>query len=468
MTKYNYKTKPYEHQRSALIKGADQKLFAYFMEMGTGKTKVTIDNMAYLFQKNKIDVVVVIAPNSVYRNWITEIETHCPCDHNISVHKSSKTFAPKENCLNFFLINVEAFSHNSGVKILKEIVNYYHSRMSVVVDEATTIKNRSAKRTKNINLICQEVAYKRILTGSPITKSPLDLFSQCGFLSPRLLGFENYYVFRSRYSVMRSISMGGGRNVQIPIYYTNLSELDEKVKKFSFRVRKKDCLDLPEKVYQKRFVDLSAEQKKYYNQLKEFARAIIEDQSVSYTNKLTEIIKLQQVCNGHLVTNSGEKKVLNDSKLDELLNIIDETDGKIIIWARFIHNIETIIKKLEQKFGAMSVVSVYGAISVLARESAVKNFQKNDKVRFFVANPTTGGYGLNLTKASTVIYYNNSYDLEVRQQSEDRAHRLGQKNKVNYIDIIAKNTIDEFIIKALNNKLKISAETLGEEVIKYL
>ena len=259
-----------------------------------------------------------------------------------------------------------------------------------------------------------------------------------------------------------------GRHVQIPIYYQNLDELENKLKKFSYRVRKKDCLDLPDKIYQKRYVDLSTEQKKFYNDLKQYARTIIEDNNVSYNNKLTEIIKLQQVCNGHIVTNSGEKKIIKDSKLDELMNILDETDGKIIIWARFVHNIESIIKKIKETYGSNSVVAIYGSISVDQRTENVNKFQKDDKVRFFVGNPVTGGYGLNLTKANTVIYYNNSFDLEVRVQSEDRAHRLGQKKSVTYIDIIARGTIDEFVIKALNNKLRISADTLGEEVMEFL
>jgi SNF2 family DNA or RNA helicase len=188
----------------------------------------------------------------------------------------------------------------------------------------------------------------------------------------------------------------------------------------------------------------------------------------SYNNKLTEILKLQQVCNGFLKTDDGETKEFTNAKLTELTNILDEVDGKVIIWANFVHNIETIIKTLQDKFGTISVVSIYGDVAVEARNSAVVNFQKNDKVRFFVGNPSTGGYGLNLTEASTVIYFSNSFNLEIRQQSEDRAHRIGQENKVTYIDLIAKDTIDEFVLKSLNQKLTLSAQTLGEEVLKFL
>jgi SNF2 family DNA or RNA helicase len=468
MEKYKYKTEPYEHQRKALIAGADKNEFAYFMEMGTGKTKVTIDNLAYLYYKKKINLVVVIAPNSVYHNWKNEIDIHCPCKTAIYIHKVNKNFEVTEDKLNFFLINVEAFSHASGVKTLESIVNLYSSSMCVVIDEATSIKNRQAKRTKNICKVSQKALYKRILTGSPITKSPLDLFSQCEFLKPGILGFTNFYAFRARYSVMKQIQIGANKNLLIPIYYQHLGELENKIKSFSFRVRKDECLDLPPKIYERRDIKLSDQQIKLYNSLKENCRAIIEDEMASYNNKLTEILKLQQVCNGFLKTDDGETKELTNSKLTELINILDEVDGKVIIWANFVYNIETIIKTLKDKFGQTSVVSIYGDVAVEARNSAVVNFQENDKVRFFVGNPSTGGYGLNLTKASTVIYFSNSFNLEIRQQSEDRAHRIGQENKVTYIDLIAKGTIDEFVLKSLNQKLTLSAQTLGEEVLKFL
>jgi len=470
MTKasFNYKTKPFEHQRQALIKGADRNNFAYFMEMGTGKTKVAIDNMAYLFQKNEINVVIVVAPNSVYRNWVNEINTHCSVDTTIGIHKVNKKFEYKEGKLNFFLINVEAFSHSSGVKLLSKVVEKHYEKLGVIVDEATTIKNRSAKRTKNICKLFQKSTYKRILTGSPITKSPLDLYSQCEFLSPAILGFTNYYVFRARYSVMRQIQVGGNKNLMIPLYYQNLDELEEKIKTFSFRVRKKECLDLPDKIYEKRDITLTQPQQKAYGDLKEYCRAIIEDDMASYNNKLTEIIKLQQVCNGFIKTDDGETKIFSNAKLTELMNILEEIEGKVIIWANFVHNIEEITEALKNKYDPMSVVQVYGAVSVEARSSAVVNFQKNDKVRFFVGNPSTGGYGLNLTAANTVIYFSNSFNLEVRQQSEDRAHRIGQQKSVTYIDLVAKKTIDEFVLKSLNNKLKLSAKTLGEEALKFL
>ena len=468
---YKYKTEPFEHQRKALSEGANKHNYAYLMEMGTGKTKVCIDNMAHLWLQDKISLVLVVAPNSVYQNWKTEIEKHCPVDTNIHVYKidKNKNFKIDVEKLNFLLINVEAFSHKSGFDFINPIVYAHCDEMCMVVDESTTIKNRKAKRTKTIIEVGQNVVYKRILTGSPVTKSPLDLFSQCQFLSNAILGTDNYFVFRARHCAMKHIALPG-RNVQIPLitHYMNLEDIEHRLKNYSYRVKKEECLKLPDKIYQKRFVQLKGEQLAVYVTLKKHARALFEDQEVSYNNKLTEIIKLTQVCNGFLKSDEGVLSDLGNAKLQELLNILDELDGKAIIWADYIHNIEQIKEKLDKVYGEGSSVTIYGDVSIQDREKAIKDFQTLDEVRFIVGNPTVGGYGLNLTKASTVIYFSNNFNLETRLQSEDRAHRIGQEKNVTYIDIIAEKTIDEFIISLLNKKLKISAETLGEEVLSYL
>ena len=268
---------------------------------------------------------------------------------------------------------------------------------------------------------------------------------------------------------MDQVFIGNDRHILVPKYYINLPELEAKLKTFSYRVRKDDCLDLPEKVYQQRYVEFSTKQALVYRQMKDQAFAIIQNKEVSFANKLTEIIKLHQVCNGFAKTNDGEIVLFEDCpKLKELLKVIEEGSGKFIIWANYIHNIETIINVLKKEYGDKSVVSIYGDVSVPDRTKAVNEFQTNDNVRFFVGNPTTGGYGLTLTAASYVVYFSNSYNLEVRQQSEDRAHRIGQKKNVTYVDILMRNSIDMLIVSALQRKIKISAETLGEEVNKWL
>ena len=467
--KYIYKTKPFEHQREALKQGAESNNFAYFMEMGTGKTKVSIDNASYLFTQNKIKNAIVIAPNSVYLNWKREIETHCSVDYKIMAHKVDVMHSPQFNDplkLTWYLFNVEAMSHKSGLKKVKEVLTELDKTM-VIIDEATTIKNRTAKRTKNIIEIGKGVAYKRILTGTPVTKSPLDLYSQVAFLNKSLLGHESFYTFRARYAVMHEIDMGG-RSVLLPKYYTNLEELEQNLKKFSYRVRKVDCLDLPEKLYTQYYINLKDEHQRAYNQLKKNAWAVIQNEEVSYSNKLTEILKLHQCVNGHVKTDDHKIIEFDDPKLDQLLEVIEENDGKFIIWANYIYNIEKIINVLKDRYGNDSVVSVYGSVDAEQRIRNVKRFENDNAVRFFVGNPSTGGYGLNLVAASYVIYYSNSYNLEVREQSEDRAHRIGQDKNVLIIDLIIKDSVDEMIISALKNKIKLSAKTLGEEAKKWL
>ena len=471
MWKYPYKTKPYEHQRNALNESAEKIQWAYFMEMGTGKTKVTIDNMAYLFLQRKITAALVIAPKSVYTNWQSEIETHMPDIVKYKIYKWNLD-KPKQlfelekyKHLRIFLINVEALSTKRGMEgcieyLAKNKLNF------VALDESTTIKNRSAKRTKNILGLRKLSLVRRILTGSPITKSPLDLFTQCQFLSPELLGFSSYLAFRNRYAEMTDIPVGSGRYISVPKYYKRLEELEEKMKFFSTRIRKDQCLDLKPKVRTKRYIELEGESKKIYDRLRTNALAIVEDSTISFSNKLTEIIKLHQVCNGFTKDDDGKMLPLHDQKIKALHEVIEESDGKIIIWANYLWNIHQIIHSLKSKYGEESVVSIFGEVGVEDRKKAVELIQNDPNVRFFVGNPTTGGFGLTLTACTNVIYFSNNYNLEVRKQSEDRAHRMGQKGSVTYVDIVARNTIDEAIMKSLTNKGHLAAKTLGEEDLR--
>jgi len=220
MWKFPYKTTPYEHQRNALNQSAEKTQWAYFMEMGTGKTKVTIDNMAYLFLQRKITAALIIAPKSVYTNWETEIEVHMPevIKYKIfkwNLDKPKDYFKLEESKdLKIFLINVEALSTKRGFEGCVEYLSKNKLNF-VALDESTTIKNRSAKRTKNILALQKLSLVRRILTGSPITKSPLDLYTQCQFLSPELLGFSSYLAFRNRYAEMTDIPVGSGRYISV-------------------------------------------------------------------------------------------------------------------------------------------------------------------------------------------------------------------------------------------------------------
>jgi len=475
---YKFKTKPFAHQLKALEMSWKKEVFAYFMEMGTGKSKVLIDNISMLYDNGKINGVLIVAPKGVYKNWSdSEIPTHM-VDHiekNVVVWQSLINEKQKQKLnslfktgehLNVLVMNVEAFSTKKGVEFASKFLSCH--RAMIAIDESTTIKNPNAKRTKNILLLSEQSTYRRILTGSPVTKSPLDLFSQCKFLDPWLLGHESYYSFRTRYAMMRTANFGG-RSVQIVVGYRNLSELTEKIKPFSYRCLKDDCLDLPEKTYMKRSIQMTDEQQKIYRQMKEMALAYLNGKQVTTATVITQLMRLHQITCGHFASDDGEIQEVKNNRIGELMNVLDEIEGKAIIWAHYRHDIETIVKEVEKKYGSNSIVTYYGDTTTEDRQKAIKQIQDiSSPTRFLVGTPQTGGYGITLTAASTMVYYSNGYDLEKRQQSEARIDRIGQKKNMTYVDIICEETIDEKIVKALRKKVNIATQIMGEELREWI
>ena len=472
---YKYKSKPFAHQKKALEMSWDKEVFAYFMEMGTGKSKVLIDNIAMLYNAGKINGALIVAPKGVYKNWFDqEIPNHMP-DY---IPKKVGLWKTKPNApdlkplfstgaeLHILIMNVEAFSTKKGVQFAERFLNSHKTLMAI--DESTTIKNPGALRTKTIVSLRPLTKYRRILTGSPVTKSPLDLFTQCYFLDPYLLDQSSYYVFRTRYAVCRKINVSG-RQVEIVVGYRNLGELSEKLKPFSYRVLKDDCLDLPKKTYMKRTVELTPEQKKVYKQMKQEAIAFLNGKMVTSATVITQLMRLHQITCGHFKSNDGTVQDLKNNRISELLDIIQEVEGKAVIWAHYRHDIEKIVESISKKYGENTVVTYFGDTSTEDRQKAIKKIQDpNSPVRFIVGTPQTGGYGITLTGASTMIYYSNGYDLEKRMQSEARIDRIGQERPMTYIDIMAEDTIDDKIVKSLRNKVNIATEIMGEELKSWI
>ena len=451
------------------------------MEMGTGKSKVLVDNMAMLYDKGAIRGALIVAPKGVYKNWNDiEFPVHLPdhvehtkvlWDPNITKKKQMEldTLFDDKGDLKILIMNVEAFSTSKGLDFAHSFLNIFLGRALIGIDESTTIKSPTAKRTKNILTIGELAKYRRILTGSPVTKSPLDLYSQCEFLDPWLLGHNSYYSFRARYANMVKRNFGG-RSVQLVTSYRRLDELGDKLDNFSYRVLKEDCLDLPDKVFTKRIVELSKEQKEIYAQLKETALAFTEDGKVMSTvNVMTQLMRLHQVTCGTFKADDGTVKHLPNNRIQALMDCLEETDGKVIIWATYREDIKKIVESLKKAYGEASTVEYHGGVDATLRQSNIAQFQeKNGPTRYFVGNAQTGGYGITLTAANTVIYFSNSYDLEKRLQSEDRAHRIGQTGSVLYIDLIAEKTIDERIVKALRTKVNIANEIMGEDLKNWI
>ena len=474
---YKFKTKPYAHQMTALEKSWNKESYAYFMEMGTGKTKVLIDNLAMLYDKGKVNGALIIAPKGVVGTWYNqEIPTHLPTHiENVTIlWQSNITKKQKESLdellkvgeeLHILIMNVEAFSTTKGVEFAQKFLNSH--RPLIAIDESTTIKNPKAKRTKNIIDLSNLAKYRRVMTGSPVTKNPLDLFTQCYFLDPYLLGHESYYSFRMRYAIMKTANISG-RQIQLVSGFKNLGELSEKLKPFSYRVLKEDCLDLPDKIYMKRNITLTSDQLKLYDQMRKEALATLNGKTTTTVNALTQLMRLQQITCGHFTADDGSTQPIKNNRITELMDVLEETEGKAIIWAHYQYDITNIIKEVTKVHGPGSIVDYYGLTPQDERQSNIKKFQSDPKCRFIVGTPATGGYGITLTAANTVIYYSNGYDLEKRLQSEDRAHRIGQKKSVTYVDILSEKTVDEKIVKSLRKKINIASEVLGEELKSWI
>ena len=474
---YKFKTKPYGHQLTALKKSADKKVYALFMEMGTGKTKVALDNLAMLYDKGKVNGALIIAPKGVYKTWYSqEIPTHLPSHIRYKLVLWQATINQKQKKrldtlfktgvdLHILIMNVEALSTTKGVDFAKKFLSCHETFM--VVDESTTIKNPGAKRTKNIINLGMHAKYRRILTGSPVTKSPLDLYKQCEFLDPYLLEHSSYYTFRSRYATMRTANFNG-RSVQLVVGYKNLAELSEKLKPFSYRVLKDDCLDLPPKTYMKRIITLTPEQEKIYRQMKQMALAEMNGKRVTTVNVITQLMRLHQITCGHFKADDDSIQPIKNNRLSQLLEVLEELEGKAVIWAHYQFDVQAIVKAITEKYGEKSVVTYYGLTPNEIRQTNLERFQTKDETRFLVGTPQTGGYGITLTAASTMIYYSNGYDLEKRTQSEARIDRIGQKFPMTYVDIIAEDTVDERIVKCLRKKINIATQVMGEELKAWI
>ncbi len=479
---------PFKHQKDAVASchNTDMHNYAYLMEMGTGKTLTALIDLLLLNNKDIVECAVVLAPKSVYRNWMKEINTFISSDYDYKVNtwepsmidpytkenlSTEKFFvAGRESKLHVFLMNIESLSTPKGMNYLSAFLSRKDlSRTMMIVDESTTIKTPTAKRTKNLIKITKDIAYKRILTGTPVTKSPLDIYTQFAFLDTKILGQSNYYAFRARYAKIINRPTSGGRHFPLITGYQRLEELEEKIYTHAFRVKKEECTDLPDKVYQKRFVTMSEKQLVAYESLRRNAMFIFNDNTTTSVNRLSQIVKLHQVCCGFTINDDGEIHDVPNKRYDELLNVLEESDGKVIIWANYRHNIQTITQKLKDKYGDTSTAAFYGDTDNQVRMDLVENFQnKGHDLTYLVANPKTGGYGITLTASHTVVYFSNNYDLEIRLQSEDRAHRIGQKNKVTYVDFVCKGTVDEKILTALKNKVDIASQVMGDELKSWI
>jgi SNF2 family DNA or RNA helicase len=366
---------------------------------------------------------------------------------------------PKDDVLDIFLINIEALTLDRAVAFAEQFVKMHYTMC--VVDESTCIKNHKAKRTKAITRIGWWCEYRRILSGAPLSNGPLDIFAQSEFLQQGLLGFTSFQSFKCYHASTRVITLGTRRYEKIEKYLC-LDELKEKISKFSYRKTKVECLDLPEKIFETRYIQHTDEQAQIYEQLKEEAMVEFSQKSmISSTSALTTLMKLHQINCGHVHDDAGSLVSIPNRRISTLMEIIEEIgyDQKVIIWAHFKEDIRQICRTLSEEFGEDSVVHYYGDTTNEQRNEHRLRFNTDPKCKYFVSN-VTGSKALTLIQAAYAIYYSYSYSLETWLQSQDRNHRIGQTRNVTYISIVIPKTVDEYVMKSLTSKKNIADEVL--------
>jgi len=324
------------------------------------------------------------------------------------------------------------------------------------------IKTHSAVRSRNCVKLGRSAKYKTILTGTPVANGPMDVFMQFEFLDSNIIGIGDFFSFRNRYAIM-----GGYEDRQV-VGYQHMEELIELISPFVYQVRKSEVLtELPPKIYQTREVQLGEEQKRLYKDIAKRDSTVSGDRGITVKTVLERMLRLQEITGGIIAyeRNPDDHNAMKfdhvripgkNPKVEELLAIAEENVVSTIVWCRFVEEIHMVTEALREKYGHQSVVQIYGAISEGDRDNNVQNLFQNGKARFLVGNAATGGVGLNMTQAELVVYFSNSFSFTDREQSEDRAHRIGQKNSVTYIDIIAEGTVDGLVTEALRGKKDVS------------
>lgn len=515
---------PYKHQIEAFEFVKNKNHFALFMEQGTGKSKVAIMKIYDLYCEDVLDKVIIISPNAVKRPWIKEqFEEHYPDTFSSCVWKNKKTkkfekaflkFCDKTH-LKIFSINVEAFQSKRIYIFIRKFLE--KGEVFIIVDESTNIKNPKAIRTKTIVRGFRERKYKAILTGTPTPNSPFDLYSQFDFLENNYFKMS-YHHFKHRYSLMMTIknhktnrefntvmdeetfnnikydlsiikelthleieqlAIDYKTSTSNIIYinksvsyspYKNLKELNESIKKDTFKIKKEDCLDLPDKVYEILEAELNPAQQKLYKQLQENMVAEYKNEELSLVNKLSLTLRLQQITGGlfpypdvimkqvkvldqleeFFITEFKTKIIDNSPKIKVLKEDLDcvSKNTSIVIWAVFVGELKLIYQELKENYKCGLYI---GETSEEKREEILSQF-KNKEIQILIMSPAIGEYGLNLQVSNLHYFYSNDYRADRRLQAEDRSHRIGQTNKVTYKDIVCIDSIDQKILKVLKRK----------------
>lgn len=501
---------------------------AWLMDKGTGKTKVILDEWQQRVSEGDLDLLVVVAPKGAYRNWFqdksdiqkAEIKVHL--DNKLYRQLKWAAWTPgadsrrkrdyllhERGAPRAFFVNVESLSGSSKKKGKGKAELYLEAllrtgKAMLVVDESTKMRGMS-NRSEVLLRLGPLAKARRIMSGLVTPRSPLDLFRQFQFLDWRILGIESHIEFRNRYaeierqcflpnsflrSKLRHRYKGHPGDVDVmtrgmlleeieklkiyvqmvPIVksYKNLDELHAKIAPYSFRVLKEDCLDLEPKIYMTRDVEMTDDQARMYEEMRKTATAELDGQHVVARAVVTRMLRQQQILCGHATDENGQVLRVRSNRTDALLEVLEDHDGKAIVWSTWRPEIEDIVQAIRKEYDDEHVVAQFHGGNASTRDAEERRFLSDPRCRFMVSSQATGGFGNTWTAANLVVYSSNNHDLELRDQSEDRAHRKGQTKPVTYVDLMVPDSVDIKIISCLRRKIDLAAQINGDNYREWL
>lgn len=483
---FEFYTQPFDHQAKTWEESRDLEAFAAFWEQGTGKTKLSIDTIVWLYIQGKIDAAIIVAPNGVHRNWVTdELPTHMSPEIPLSAfayksdasaskwHEAAVRDLIKHSGLPLLAISYDAWMTKAGKKAVWDMMR--KRRCMLILDESHRVKTPTAKRTMSILAGGKHAPYRRILSGTPVTQGPFDMYTQVKFLDPsfwaRELDIDSYTAFKAFFGVWdKGWNAAAKKEYDELVGFQNLEHLASAIKLISSRVLKEDVLDLPPKLYSKRYYEMTPTQRRIYDDLdKDFMAFLDSGELVTTPLAMTKLMRMQQVLCGYVPVDGDKEPTelidrANNPRLKQLRDLMEDVNGKTIIWAMWTKDIDMILDALRDM--GRNPVRYDGKLNDDARAASKYAF-KHGGATDFVANSQMSE-GLTLNEAHTTIYYNNSYKLLDRKQTEDRNHRIGQTNHVTYFDLVCPGTRDEAAIEALKNKNEVAAVILGDKVKAWL
>ena len=466
----NFKTKPMAHQYEAYRKAYHQDQFALFFEQGLGKTKTAIDLSSLWSEDGVIDSVVALCPVSIRQVWEKEFEAHCSIKHTVRLMRTTGEITwGKDPGLRVLVVGIESLSQGKTYELLSKLLPTL-GNVAMFVDESSRAKNHKAIRTERMVALADGCVKRLILTGTPVTQGIQDLYSQFLILNPQALGLKSFYAFRNRYCIEEPVR-GAPPGVTKIIGYRNVEELLSLIEPWSLRKEKADCLDLPEKTFQTRYVELTKEQRTVYNSMKKNLIALIERDGTTVAIKakmtLEAYLRLQQIAGGFLPEIDPEtKKTIAvhpiagaNPKLNELVQFMDENPHPVVVMCRFRSELAAIATALAS---SRRVVQFHGGLDEDAKKESVNSFMRGE-ADVFIATLQSASYGLTLTRSSLMIYYSMGFSLEEFLQSQDRIHRIGQTLPCTYVSIAAASSIDQDVVDAIVQKKSI-ADMVSERI----